>query len=172
MTYYPKNKIQTNLFTNGSEYQTLESSILGLDDSYTGYYYKLYNGKIYTGKFPGDGNNDEIVLINEKPTPKQKTPVTNVPPLYPTPEDYKKGYFTRYFKKKVNEFIFEELTLDQFNNIYIVLYIPFSLTWRLIGTDIDTVYNINKNTSLLTEQKFKVPSFNGYLNNDYARYYK
>jgi len=172
MAYYPKNKIQTNLFTNGGEYQTLESNILGIDTSYTGYYYKLYNGKSYTGKFPGDGNNDEIVLIGGKLIPKQKTPITNVPQLFPTPEDYKNGFFTRYFKKKVNEFIFEELTLDQFNNVYIVLYIPFSLTWRLVGTDIDTVYNINKNTSLLTEQKFKVPSFNGYLNNDYARYYK
>lgn len=172
MAYYPKNKIQTNLFTNGDEYQTLDSNTLGLDISYIGYYYKLYNGKTYSGKFPGDGSNDEIVLINEKPTPKQKTPVTNVPPLYPTPEDYKNGYFTRYFKKKVNEFIFEELTLDQYNNIYIVLYIPFSLTWRLVGVDIDTVYNINKSTSLLTEQKFNVPGFNGYLNNDYARYYK
>ena len=172
MTYYPKNKIQTNLFTNGDEYQTLESNLLGRDDSYIGYYYKLYNGKIYSGKFPGDSNNIELVLINEKPTPTPKTPSTNVPPLYPTPDDYKKGYFTRYFKKKVNEFKFEELTLDQYNNIYVILYIPFSLTWRLIGTSIDTVYNINKNTSLLTEQKYKVPGFNGYLNNDYARYYK
>lgn len=172
MAYYPKNKIQTNLFTNGSEYQTLDSNLLGLNTSYTGYYYKLYNGKAYTGKFPEDGNNTELVLISGKPTPTPKTPITNVPPLYPTPEDYKKGYFTRYFKKKVNEFIFEELTLDQYNNVYIILYIPFSLTWRLVGTDIDTVYNINKDTSLLTEQKFKVPGFNGYLNNDYARYYK
>jgi hypothetical protein len=172
MTYYPKNKIQTNLFTNGSKYQTLESSLSGLNVSYNGYYYKLYNGKAYTGKFPGDGNNDELVLISEKPTPTSKTSITNVPPLFPTPEDYKNGYFTRYFKKKVNELIFEELTLDQFNNVYVILYIPFSLTWRLIGADIDTVYNINKNTSLLTEQKFKVPGFNGYLNNDYARYYK
>ena len=172
MAYYPKNKIQTNLFTNGDEYQTLDSNILGLDGSYIGYYYKLSNGKIYSGKFPGDGVNDELVFISGKPTPTPKTPITNVPPLYPTPEDYKNGYFTRYFKKKVNEFKFEELTLDQYNNVYVVLYIPFSLTWRLIGVDINTVYNINKNTSLLTEQKFKVSGFNGYLNNDYARYYK
>ena len=98
MAYYPKNKIQTNLFTNGDEYQTLDSNILGLDGSYIGYYYKLSNGKFYTGKFPGDGNNDEIVLISGKPTPTPKTPITNVPPLYPTPEDYKNGFFTRYFK--------------------------------------------------------------------------
>ena len=39
MMYYPKNKIQTNLFTNGDKYQPLESDILGADNSYTGYGY-------------------------------------------------------------------------------------------------------------------------------------
>lgn len=171
MTYYPKNKIKTNLFTNGGEYQTTSMVDLGRGNSYIGYYYSLANGTFYTGKYPGDGANEELfsMIKEETPTP---TPKTFVPPLYPTPDDYKKGFFTRYFKKKANEFIFEELTFDQYNNVYTILYIPFTMEWQLIGKDINTVFNVNKNMALLTEQRNKVPGFTGYLNNDYARYYK
>jgi len=171
MAYYPKNKIKTNLFTNGGEYQTYSMASVSLSSSYVGYYYSLANGKFYTGKFPGDGSNEELFLINPQETPTV-TPKTSVPPLYPTPDDYDSGFFTRYFKKKINEFVFEELTADQFPTVYTILYIPFSMKWQLIGKDIDTVYNINKNMTLLTEQKYKVNGFAGYLNNDYARYYK
>jgi hypothetical protein len=174
MAYYPKNKIKTNLFTSGGEYQTSLMALLNSSPpiTYNGYYYKLADGKTYKGKYPGDGDNEEIFSLTNAPTATPPPPKTSVPPLYPTPEDYKTGYFTRYFKKKINEFLFEELTLDQYNIVYTVLYIPFSIQWKLTGIDIDEVYTINKNTSLLTEQRYKVNGFNEYLNNDYARYYK
>jgi len=172
MTYYPKNKIKTNLSTNGREFQTAVMAIATGNNTYSGYYYKLASGKYYTGKFPGDGNNEELFPLNPTTTPPPSLPKTNTPPLFPTPEDYKNGSFKRYFKKKVNEFLIQELTLDQFQQETSILYIPFSMDWKLTGENIDIVYNINKNMSLLTEQRSNIPGFNVYLNNDYAKYYK
>jgi hypothetical protein len=44
MAYIPLNKIVTNLYTNGGEYQ----SFSGIE--YVGFYHKLYTGEIYAGK--------------------------------------------------------------------------------------------------------------------------
>ena len=172
MAYYPKNKIKTNLSTNGGEFQTATMTVASGAPSYSGYYYKLASGKYYTGKFPGDGVNEELFPLNPTTTPPPSLPKTNTPPLYPTPEDYKNGSFIRYFRKKVNEFLIQELTLDQFQQETSILYTPFSMEWKLTGENIDAVYNINRNMSLLIEQRSNIPGFNVYLNNDYAKYYK
>lgn len=117
MAYYPKNKIQQNLQTNGGEYKT----IVNYNNNgpyYVGSYYKLATGKYYTGKFPGDGKNEELIPTSANALPTNVSPqtVSSVPPMFPTPEDYKRGVFTRYFKKKRNELLYEELTKDQYNN--------------------------------------------------------
>ena len=44
MAYYPKTKIQTNLFTNGELVKTSDLS------PYVGSYYKLSTGQKYVGK--------------------------------------------------------------------------------------------------------------------------
>ena len=115
MAYYPKNKIQQNLQTNGGEYKTIPNYNSGIDSFYSGYYYKLYNGKTYTGKYPGDGNNEEIISILTATSPPNTTSLTttDIPPLFPTPKDYEVGVFTRYFSKKRNEYLFNELTKGQ-----------------------------------------------------------
>lgn len=46
--YIPKNRIITNLYTYGEEYQDSNSQ------DYIGYYHKLYNGRIFSGKTPND----------------------------------------------------------------------------------------------------------------------
>ena len=43
--YYPKSKIQTNLYTNGYELAYLSTL-----DNYVGFYYKTYDGKYFSGK--------------------------------------------------------------------------------------------------------------------------
>jgi hypothetical protein len=172
MAYYPKNKIQQNLQTNGGEYKTISNYNNGDSISYSGYYYKLYNGKTYTGKYPGDGNNEEIIsILNSTPTPNISSTTTNIPPLYPTPKDYKVGVFTRYFIKKRNEFLFDELTKDQYGNVNNILYIKFPIQWQLVG-DSDATYITNRNMVLLAEQKNKVPGLTAYLKEDYLKYYK
>jgi hypothetical protein len=56
MVYIPKNRIQSNLYTAGGEY------LLEKDNSeYIGYYYKLYDGKVYTGKNPDDKPNFSLI---------------------------------------------------------------------------------------------------------------
>ena len=48
MTYIPSNKIITNLFTNGNEYQTIDG------EAYAGPYWKKYTGEVFTAKTPND----------------------------------------------------------------------------------------------------------------------
>ena len=59
MAYYPKSQIKTNLYTNGGEleYKTTQKE-------YIGFYYKVSNGRFYTGKNPNDGVPLELVLFN------------------------------------------------------------------------------------------------------------
>jgi len=174
MAYYPKNKIQQNLQTNGDEYKTIINYNNGIDTFYIGAYYKLYNGKTYTGRFPGDGKNEEIIPVSDSdtlPIPESSLATTNVPPLFPTPKDYELGVFTRYFKKKRNEYLFEELTKDQYDNVDNILYIRFQIQWQLTG-DKTATFNTNRNMILLAEQKNNVYGFNEYLQMDYLKYYK
>lgn len=56
MAYYPLSQITTNLYTNGFE---LYNNSTG--ESYIGYYYKLSNGKYYSGKSPQDSPSFELV---------------------------------------------------------------------------------------------------------------
>jgi hypothetical protein len=173
MAYYPKNKIQQNLQTNGGEYKTIPN-YNNSGPFYSGYYYKLYNGKTYTGKYPGDGSNEEIILstFNSPSLPNITSPTTTeTPPLYPTPKDYEVGVFTRYFIKKRNEFLFDELTKDQYNNVNITLYIKFQIQWQLVG-DKDATYTTNRNMVLVAEQKSNVYGLQSYLKENYFKYYK
>lgn len=174
MTYYPKNKIKTNLTTSGKEY--LVASTLTL---YSGFYYKLYNGEVYTGKFPGDGNNNLLIPITQGITqPSVQSPTTSeLPPLYPTEQDYKNGMFNRYFSKKRNEYLFEELTKDQYDklnnskNTMFTLYKPFFIKWMLTGNK-QTVVDYNFYSIKNAEEKEGVLGLNEFLKINYLQYYK
>ncbi len=133
MPYYPKSKIQTNLFSNGEFLRSSDASV------YIGPYYKLSDGKKYVGinpqslrypdelldlTTPDSAITSEIYTqlqtstletpflstylqnIKTAPTP-QKIPT----PFYPQPtdQDYTTGYFDRYFAKQVNAPIFIEI---------------------------------------------------------------
>jgi hypothetical protein len=174
MAYYPKNKIKTNLTTSGKEY--LIASTLA---SYSGFYYKLYNGEAYTGKFPGDGNNNLLIPITQGITQPsvQSSTTTEIPPLYPTEQDYKNGMFLRYFSKKRNEYLFEELTKDQYDtlnnpkNPMFTLYKPFFIKWMLTG-DKQKVADFNFYSIRNAEEKEGVLGLNEYLKMDYLQYYR
>lgn len=63
MPYYPKSQIKANLYTAGGEFITVTTQ-----QPYKGYYYKLSNGKYYTGKSPSTLNpSAEIIPIQESP---------------------------------------------------------------------------------------------------------
>ena len=76
MSYIPLNKIVTNLYTNGEEYQFPNGG-----DEYVGFYYKLYTGEIKTGKTPNDLPNSQII-IPLKPLENTSSPKTLYIPAF------------------------------------------------------------------------------------------
>jgi hypothetical protein len=191
MAYYPKNKILTNQVIssksstdgNGNSYYY----ILPNGEKYEGYCYILANGKTYTGKFPGDGDNKiltKYVVSQDEQDPYVPTNIpfpskafTTVLPFHPTPDDYKFGSFIRYFSKKRNEYLFEELLKDKYDilnspsNYNFALYKPFYIKWMLTG-DIQTVTDFNYYSIKKTEENEKVYGLDEYLQMNYTQYYK
>ena len=140
MPYYPKNKVSPNQYTQGNEYVFASS-----ENDYTGYYYKTFDGKFFTGKTPSYGDFELIPKNNQIEGLKEYTDIlTNVNnrvfnilnpnsnktsesyplPYYfqpPTSEDYTNGFFTRYFTKRINNdpiviFEIDEQTYDDLSS--------------------------------------------------------
>jgi hypothetical protein len=63
MAYYPKSQIKTNLYTSGGEYSLTPPNYSSPQNSYVGYYYKISNGKVHTGKNPTDGTRQILYPI-------------------------------------------------------------------------------------------------------------
>ena len=142
MPYYPKTKIQTNLFANGELVQASDLS------PYVGPYYKLSTGQKYvvinpqSNRYPEElidpielGNSlaqeglytqlqtsfvttsslNTYVQNLELPPTSQRIPI----PFYPQPtsQDYQIGYFSRYFAKQANASVFIEVDKSTFENL-------------------------------------------------------
>jgi len=58
--YIPKNRIITNLYTRGEEYKNAKTGI-----PYTGYYWEMYNGTLFTGKNPNDKPTEQLIIIED-----------------------------------------------------------------------------------------------------------
>ena len=190
MPYYPKNRIETNLYTRGGEF-----SVTLTGQEYKGYYYKLYNGTYFTGKTPNDKPNQELIPLVPEPVEENPLIVTlsqdsNVnlrrytsllretpsdkklpTPYYPKPtkQDYELGEIQRYFSKKINEVVFIEINQTDFNNLkeensaYLwQYYTTFSIPWEISGKK-DEVESINKKIVALAEFNNKVIGFNAYI---------
>ncbi len=151
MTYIPKSKLNV-LDTPGGEFISKLSG-----ESYVGKYIELSNGKYYAGSDPSNLNEELIKptspplltsnrnsLIYSSLKPKKAKFLGNIKSIYPTKttpteKDYDKGYYTRYFAKKVNEPKgYVEIDRDVFNSINkqkkeydFHLYEVGSLTWNL-----------------------------------------
>ena len=143
MTYIPSNRIKTNLYTNGTEYQIQSTGV-----TYVGPYWKKYTGEIFTGKNPNETPSQKLVPINKssdnaltnktsysfmeiddvpKPLVTEYLNIKNIDPTtltknlptsyYPTPteDDYNLGTFIRYFCVKANEDIFIEISKDTYD---------------------------------------------------------
>tara|TARA_Y100000592_G_scaffold51428_1_gene81282 strand:- start:83 stop:895 length:813 start_codon:yes stop_codon:yes gene_type:complete len=61
MTYVPKNRIRTNLYTSGDKFEVKADGT-----NYVGFYHSLWNGKFFTGKNQNDKPNNELVKSNNK----------------------------------------------------------------------------------------------------------
>lgn len=202
MSYYPKNRVKTNLYTEGKEY-AIEST----GQSYKGYYHKLYTGELFTGKTPSDlpveklielpvvpgelhsdvnftpiytsevayGNLDYLNITN--PSLAEKNLPYPIIPL-PTPQDYQLGEFRRYFAKKINEIKFIEINKDTYDNLNSQ---NSSWLWELyqvffipwsISGDKQTVAKTNRNIVMLTMQRLNIYGFNKFLKENYTKFYQ
>ena len=199
MAYYPKSQIQTNLYTNGTEF-VLSTT----EEAYKGFYYQLSNGKKFTGKTPDDGASIPLLPppINDSTDSQEQDststyqpiitpfPINNITPTIierfiprpnltiPTQKDYNLGEYQRYFAKKNNENIYLEInkeTCDKLKNkdpkITFNLYTAINLSWDLSGEK-DQTYLINKNTITLIEERRKWYGFTQWFKDDFLKYYK
>lgn len=94
--YIPKNKIITDLYTNGEEYQDASSL------EYIGPYYKLYNGKIFSGKNPNDKPTFELFPF-DPPIPQSETPTTLRPGFTGDGPPYPSGFGEDQIKIEDNQ---------------------------------------------------------------------
>jgi hypothetical protein len=143
--YIPKNKIITNLFSNGN------LIIKSTQEKYIGPYWKTYEGKYFTGinpnaefikelelttkiipsnlidveqlddisldyRFFGETNTTYSILTNNTGPFKPKKPIR---PFYPKPteQNYKLGEFIRYIVKKNNEYKFIEVNRQTYDGL-------------------------------------------------------
>lgn len=201
MPYYPKTKIQTDLFSNG---ELVKASDLS---PYVGPYYKLSTGQRYVGATPQDRRypdelinpielvstqpqglfteiqtsfvstgsvNTYVQNLNEIPTNK-KVPV----PYYPEPtsQDYSVGYFTRYFAKQVNAVIFIEINKKTFdnmsshNNAYLWQLYKTTSLPWQISGNIENVINTNRKIVKL-EEKNGFTGLSLFLRENYIKFYQ
>jgi hypothetical protein len=194
--YFPKSQIKPNLFTNGGEY-ILSTSL----EEYKGYYYKVSNGKYFTGKNPQQSPNIEIISIqspiqtNQLPfnppleitlepefeynpnIPPQTRSIPQFNPIPPTTLEKQNGQFTRYFCKRNNELKYIEIDLDT----YTLLSTQSSqIAWDLytpsaltwqIQGDKNTVYASNQSSVYLVEKTQTWHGFSQYFKGNFLKYY-
>jgi hypothetical protein len=202
MPYYPKNKVQTNLYSNGTDlvkFLTLEL--------YTGPYYKISSGKMYVGATPNSERYPEELVSLDAQIPEETEKIVNqvtysnvetnttvstyvgnlenppqrqlIPvPHYPNPniKDYKRGYFTRYFTKQINDTSFIEIDKTTYKNLnsknseYLwQLYYVTEIPWQIRGNATD-VYKTNESVVYIQE-KNNFKGLSQFLRKNYVKYY-
>lgn len=201
MPYYPKTKIQTDLFSNGELVKASDMS------PYVGPYYKVSTGQKYIGATPqarrypdelidplelvpvptqglfteiktsfvSTGSvNTYVQNLDEIPTSK-KVPVPYYP--LPTSQDYSIGYFTRYFAKQVNAVKFIEIDKNTFDNMSSH---NDEYLWQLYKTislpwqisgNIEKVLDTNRKIVKL-EEKNGFMGLSLFLKEDYLKFYQ
>jgi len=193
MIYYPKSHITPNLYSNGD---------LAYKDTlqpYTGNYFSTFDNKFYTGNYPGDGNNIELISLQtfpNYPTPESfednnpedsrfypenseystlkniryNKVISQTPtPFYPQPSIA--DYKTGEFTRYFTKKANEQIFIETSDLINNKYYISFSIPWKLTG-DKEQVYNVNKNIVELKEFKLKLRGFGDFLKRDYLKFYK
>jgi len=202
--YYPSFRIKTNLNTNGSEFR-----LNGIP--YSGKYYATFDGKFYSGPNPVLGPNERLVpitnyinnpglgkigLLPEARTQfalktKVQVDLSNAlePTSYqakPTEDDYRRGYFMRFFVKKINEKGYvKEITEQEYlaindGTVYydVSYYQTESVMWKLTGP-LNTVrlsqYDIragiiDTNKRLVETKDVKFLGLKAFIGEEYSKF--
>lgn len=174
-TYYPADEITINLFTTGSEWMTEQSR------EYVGEYHTYTTGEVYSEASYNPrfsvrlipyisaetANSTTSIYKTLKPDIRvaYKTPELTI--ISPTLNDYKLGFFRRFFLKKFNETLIIEVDSKQFDLwkssvIDRNLYNGVELLWFISGPIEDTynkqikivgVYSKNQKQIAIAAQK-------------------
>lgn len=194
LKYYPKNRVVTDLYTSGGSF-----SLNGQD--YVGYYYKTFDGKVYSGatpQSPGGGQRlfpvyQDVSVSPDRPLnlPNlQNVSLETLVPYYPTPTpgDYKKGYFVRYFAKKANQpDSIIEISKQDYDNMRngtalqadkIMLYQVIDVFWKLTGPLKDNRVNkqypvagiINTNQRIVETKEKDFRGLKTYIGENYSKF--
>lgn len=185
MPYFPKNQVETGLYSNG------ELSIRESSTRYIGPYFRTSKGILYSGDLPNTGNNQMLIPteltsptllnptspsypINNNPNnlaynqgnsvnPSTWTPTPYTP--FITKEDIQRGEITRHFAKKFNENIYIETAFPPPKNQFI--WQGIIVPWVIVGDDRAKVGLLNeKQVDFIIERDVIDPSFKTYLKND------
>ena len=113
-TYYPADEITNNLFTTGSEWMTEQSNeYIGEYHTYTTgevYSEALYNPKLSVRLIPyissDAANSTNIIYKTLKPDIQVTFQTPEITVISPTTNDYKLGFFRRYFLKNTMKILF------------------------------------------------------------------
>lgn len=153
LKYYPSFRVKTDLVAKGE--------FLLDGKPYSGKYYQTFDGQYFTGPNPIFGPNEQLVpksIVQDSPgftqisiygkqvnqSSEKKGSNLGAPTSYfpyPTTQDYSKGYFMRYFLKKVNQsgYITEVSPSEygQFKNglvnYDVSMYLSAELMWKITG---------------------------------------
>jgi len=167
--YFPKNKIKTGLYTVGNEYVIKSNGT-----NYVGPYWKTSSGKYFAGDSPNSVPVQELSLQTAAGNAGQGIPIETISPTEP---DYTLGEFTRYFTKRRNQALYQEIIKTAYQSILkgeidiTANYRLFSLPWKLTGK-VNDVFIVNRNVVLLMESKERLDELNNFLSDkiQYFRY--
>tara|TARA_R110002167_G_scaffold103104_2_gene266998 strand:- start:1350 stop:1934 length:585 start_codon:yes stop_codon:yes gene_type:complete len=191
--YFPKSKIETNLYSDG-EFQLRSTGKI-----YYGLYFKTSNNEYFTNAEPSDTSvpllpldvssdaldsredydlrfvgeqNYRYSVASSQPI---KPPLKLEPiPYYPiiNQETYKLGKFNRYFTKRKNENLYYEI--DFSNSVELLrnpMYLIFSFPWIISGEEQDVI-SANKSTVDTYMRQLQIPAFNLFLKDNYIKFWK
>jgi len=201
--YFPKNRVIDNKYTNGDKFVNPTTK-----EPYVGYYYETFDGKFKTGKNPMEGpsaplepisvafsnpqipnseNNDAYSLLSNGRAGTAnsiigtlKEPLPYFPK--PTPQDYNRGYFTRYVAKRRNSpnSIFLEIDQPTYNDLLYKggvynypMWAVTSIFWQITGPLRDNRENkdfpragiIDTNKRILVTKSKAFPSIEKFFSN-------
>jgi len=156
MPYYPKSRIIENQKANPDQFTTVDGK------PYSGPYYKTFDGKVFTGKNPYDGESKRLFQtyttketqssisqdantvfyksLSSSPAPTLIDPTPFTP--IPTEEDYKAGKITRYIARQRNgtQFKIMEVSKQTYddmqsgrNGANFALWKTISIFWQISG---------------------------------------
>jgi hypothetical protein len=179
---YAPSEITTDLYTYGKEWM----SEVGIE--YIGLYHKYTTGEVYTEPVYNETTSIKLIsyenLNTRKYEYKKLNPniQTKFKSLYPirislTTEDIKRGYITRYFAYRQNDYTITEIDLAQYDNIgsNILdsnLYKAIKIKWYITGPKIDTSNGLVITQGVQTKNRIEVmavendaPGISFYLSN-------